>query len=65
MTRMLAAAGLVVTGLLAACGGGDQTSVVHNRLVPKQQEAADLQRAYEQGLLSPSEYEQQKHMLGL
>jgi hypothetical protein len=50
--------------LLAACSD-NTTTVVHNRMVPKQQEAADLQRAYNEGLLSPTEYEQQKRMLGL
>lgn len=64
MTRVLATAGLIAAGLLAGCTGHD-TVIVHNRLVPKQQEAVDLQRAFEAGLLSPEEYEQQKHMLGL
>ncbi len=64
MTRLSTAAGLMALCLLAGCGGGDDT-VVRNSLVPKQQQAADLQRAYNEGLLSPEEYAQQKRQLGL
>lgn len=63
MTKVLAALGLAAIVLLAGCGGSD--TVVYNRLVPKDKEAADLQRAYNDGLLTPEEYAQQKSKLGL
>lgn len=59
--RVLAA--LAALSVLAACGGG--TTVVHNRLVPKDQEATDLRRALDAGLLTADEYQQQRRKLGL
>ena len=49
---------------LAACSSTTSTTVV-NRTVPKAQEATDLQRAFDAGLLSPAEYADQKTRLSL
>ncbi len=59
--RSLAAITLAI--LLAGCGAGPTTTT--NRLAPKDQEAADLRRAYDAGLLSPDEYREQRSRLGL
>lgn len=52
--------GLVVSG----CGGASRTNV-SNRLTSPAQESADLARAYQAGLLSADEYQDQKRRLGL
>lgn len=63
MTKLRVLAVATALSALAACGGN--TTVVHNRLVPKSQEADDLQRAFDDGLLSQQEYDQQRRQLGL
>ncbi len=63
MTALRALAAVAALSLLAACGS--DTTVAHNRLVPKDQEATDLRRALDAGLLTPDEYQQQRRKLGL
>lgn len=58
---MLAAFGALA--VLAGCG--PTTETVHNRLVPKEQEAEDLRRALDAGLLTPEEYDAQRMKLGI
>ena len=63
MTALRVLAAALALSALAACGS--DTTVVHNRLVPKSQEADDLQRAFDEGLLTQQEYDQQRRQLGL
>jgi hypothetical protein len=57
----LIAASLLATALLVtACGS---SSEVHNRLVPPQQQAADLKRALDAGIISQAEYEKEMEKL--
>ena len=63
MTALRVLAVAMALSALAACGSS--TTVVHNRLVPKSQEADDLQRAFDDGLLTQQEYDQQRRQLGL
>jgi hypothetical protein len=57
----LIAASLFATALLVtACGS---SSEVHNRLVPPQQQAADLKRALDAGIISQAEYEKEMEKL--
>ena len=53
------AGALLALALLGGCSGSSHTVVV-NRLTTRQQELADLQRAAQMGLLSPSEYATQR-----
>jgi hypothetical protein len=56
-TAIMMAASMVATGLLlAACGS---SNTMHNRLVPQAQAEADLKRAFDAGIISKSEYEDQ------
>jgi hypothetical protein len=55
------AASLIAAGLLVtACGS---SSTVHNRLVPPEQQAADLKRALDAGIISQKEYEEEMEKL--
>jgi hypothetical protein len=57
----LIATSLFATALLVtACGS---SSEVHNRLVPPQQQAADLKRALDAGIISQAEYEKEMEKL--
>ncbi|MCW3474123.1 hypothetical protein [Limobrevibacterium gyesilva] len=55
-------AALAALLILAGCA---QHTVVTNRLVPREVEAADLKRALDAGLLTPAEYQGQRQLLGL
>lgn len=65
MMKPLIGVGLVAPGLialvltLAGCGSSSHTTVT-NRLVSKEQELTDLQRAFEYGALSRDEYERER-----
>jgi hypothetical protein len=59
---LVGAGGLAMLLALAGCGSSSHTSVT-NRLVSKDQELTDLQRAYEFGALNRSEYEQQRRKI--
>ena len=55
------AASLLATGLLvAACGSSSET---HNRLVSPQQQATDLKRALDAGIISQDEYQEEMEKL--
>ncbi len=66
--RARAAGALTIAALaasvLALAGCGTNTTV-QQRLVPRDVEAADLKRAYDQGLLTRAEYQQQLAKMGL
>jgi hypothetical protein len=57
---MIAASLLVTALLVTACGS---SSEVHNRLVPPEQQAADLKRALDAGIISQAEYEKEMKKL--
>jgi hypothetical protein len=57
---MIAAALLAAGFLVTACGS---SSEVHNRLVPPEQQAADLKRALDAGIISQAEYEKEMEKL--
>jgi|AraplaMF_Col_mMF_1032025.scaffolds.fasta_scaffold00049_18 hypothetical protein len=57
----LIAASLLATALLVtACGS---SSEVHNRLVSPEQQAADLKRALDAGIISQAEYQKEMEKL--
>jgi hypothetical protein len=66
MKRFQVSAVLMVVSLLAAaplltaCGS---SSTVHNRLVPPEQQAADLKRALDAGIISQDEYNDEMEKL--
>jgi len=45
---------------LAGCGGGTAETTTVNRMVTKEQELQDLQRALQFGAISQAEYEQER-----
>ena len=52
---------LILSGMLAACGGGETTRVeseTHTTTIG--QELLDLERAYDRGIITKSEYERTK-----
>jgi hypothetical protein len=57
---MMSRGGLLVASaaMLATSGCGSEETVV-NRMVSPQQELADLKRALDAGVITPSEYSQQ------
>jgi hypothetical protein len=57
----LIAASLFATALLVTACGSD--SEVHNRLVSPQQQAADLKRALDAGIISQDEYQDEMEKL--
>ena len=57
---MIAAPLLAAALLLTGCGSD---TTVHNRLVPPDQAAADLKRAYDAGIISPDEYDEEMKKL--
>lgn len=57
---MIAAALFATALLVTACGSSSET---HNRLVSPQQQAADLKRALDAGIISQDEYEEEMEKL--
>ena len=66
MSGRAVAAALLLGGLLVlgACGSGGKDPLV-NRMTTPQQEATDLKRALDAGVITPAEFETQKRRLGL
>lgn len=55
--------GMILSSLLAACGGGGADSTVHNTTVSKGQALIDLKKAYDSGAISEREYENQREKI--
>lgn len=61
LSLTMIAASLFATSLLVtACGSSSET---HNRLVSPQQQAADLKRALDAGIISQDEYQEEMEKL--
>ena len=57
---MLAAPLLAIALLLTGCGSD---TTVHNRLVSPEQSAADLKRAFDAGIITQDEYDEEMEKL--
>jgi ABC-type phosphate/phosphonate transport system substrate-binding protein len=57
---MIAASLFATAMLVTACGSSSES---HNRLVPPEQQASDLKRALDAGIISQDEYEEEMEKL--